>query len=359
MVELYKAYDDYDGFKKKRYFTIRYDILPSDLEVSIPLQRSKEQVAKVLGMIDVKRFELGVVFKIWKTSNYNNAEIEEDFVKEYLFESKSRKLIVWVKFTSSNLNVNFLYDANDKEVEAWILATNHELRTKLGEEKMPSFKILSTTRGNFYTEDINTKNFEQLDIAQFYNDDFQEIDQIITDSIKEVKSGLILLHGKPGTGKTTYIKNLISSFRDQDFIFVQNDLVPELLKPDFVSFLVENKNCILIIEDAEKVVMSREAQESSVVSTILQLTDGLFSDYLNIKVICSFNTNLEKIDKALLRKGRMIARYEFKDLTKDKANQLLKQLGYEEMDKPMSVAEIHKLNHKDFQEEEKQKIGFN
>lgn len=97
-----------------------------------------------------------------------------------------------------------------------------------------------------------------------------------------------------------------------------------MLHPDFISFLLKHQNAILIIEDAEKVLMSREQMnENSVVSTILQLTDGLFSDYLNIKIICTFNTSLDKIDKALLRKGRMIAYYEFKALIPEKANEIL------------------------------------
>ena len=266
---------------------------------------------------------------------------------------------MWISLENNTLYIDFLYDANDKVVEEWILETNHKLRVNLGEIKAPTFKVLSTNRHGFYTEEVNSKNFEELDINQSYNDDFQVINEIITDSIQQTKSGLILLHGKPGTGKTTYIKNLISTYKDKSFIFIQNDFVSKLLKPGFISFLMKNKDRILIIEDAEKVVVSRDSQDLSVVSTILQLTDGLFSDYLNIKVICSFNTDLDKIDKALLRKGRIIARYEFKDLAVEKSNQLLRKIGYDELNKEMSIAEIYGLKEKSFSNLEQQKIGFN
>jgi ATP-dependent 26S proteasome regulatory subunit len=96
-----------------------------------------------------------------------------------------------------------------------------------------------------------------------------------------------------------------------------------------------------------------------VVSTILQLTDGLFSDYLNIKIICTFNTNIERVDKALLRKGRMIANYEFKPLSKEKTNKILKARGYTVTDKEMVLADIFNLNKKDFEHSaNSKKIGF-
>jgi len=45
------------------------------------------------------------------------------------------------------------------------------------------------------------------------------------------------------------------------------------------------------------------------------------------QIICSFNTDVSKIDKALLRKGRLIAKYDFRDLSVAKANALSKKLG--------------------------------
>lgn len=359
MTEIVKAYDSYGDLERNLYFSTLFNIIPSNLELNLSLEENKENIEEVLNLLDLSKFELEIVYKNWNTSDYKNTEISEDYAYEYLFKSKIKKLIIWVSLETNNLNVDFFYDAKEEKVEKWILKTNHKLRMNLGETKTPSFKILSTNRGGFYAEKVNTKNFEELNINQLYNNDFEEVNQIITNSIKKEKSGLILLHGKPGTGKTTYIKNLISIFKNKNFIFIQNDFVPQLLKPEFVSFLLKNKNCILIIEDAEKVVISRDSQESSVVSTILQLTDGLFSDYLNIKVICSFNTDLNKIDKALLRKGRMIARYEFKNLTKEKTNQLLKKIGYEELNKEMSIAEIYKLKDKNFSKIDQRKIGFN
>ena len=83
---------------------------------------------------------------------------------------------------------------------------------------------------------------------------------------------------------------------------------------------------------------------------ILNISDGLLSDELCIKFICTFNAPLKDIDEALLRKGRLAARYEFKDLTTDKVNQLIKEEGLDipQQTHPMTLAEIYNYEGMDF-----------
>ncbi len=54
----------------------------------------------------------------------------------------------------------------------------------------------------------------------------------------------------------------------------------------------------------------------------------------------------------------MIAKYEFKPLTVDKARALALSLGYEGVGEEMSLAEIYKMKEPAFQQEERKKIGF-
>lgn len=358
MAELIQSLDSYHDFEKSSYFIICFDRIASRLLFETPLEESKENMQAVLETIDLHSQELEVVFKHWNTENTKNADISKDFPHEYLLKSKSKKLLIWLTINYEELKVDFLYDHSDLDLEQWVISTSHKLRTKYGLNRTPVFKVLSRDSSSFYTEDVRTDGYE-ADIQKMYNDDFTEINDIIEDSLLIDKAGLILLHGAPGTGKTSYIKNLIRKHDKKSFIFIQNEFINELLHPDFISFLLKHQNSILIIEDAEKVLMSREQMnENSVVSTILQLTDGLFSDYLNIKIICTFNTSIDKIDRALLRKGRMIAYYEFKALIPDKANELLNSISHESTDIDMTLADIFNFRNKSFYQTEKGKIGF-
>ena len=124
--------------------------------------------------------------------------------------------------------------------------------------------------------------------------------------------------------------------------------------------MIENPNSIFVIEDAENIVLDRESNGNSSVSALLNISDGLLSDCLNIQIICSFNTDVSKIDKALMRRGRLIAKYDFQELESDKANQLSKKLGFgTTYNSSVVLTEIYNHDEKNFNEEkEREKIGF-
>ncbi|MBK6989370.1 MAG: AAA family ATPase [Bacteroidetes bacterium] len=130
-----------------------------------------------------------------------------------------------------------------------------------------------------------------------------------------------MLHGKPGTGKlhtsVTHVQPL-----KKDIIFLPPNMAKVITNPDLISILIDNPNSIFVIEDAENIVADREQDGKSPVSALLNISDGLLSDCLNIQIICSFNTPLSKVDSALLRKGRLIAKYEFNELMLKKAQHL-------------------------------------
>jgi hypothetical protein len=177
---------------------------------------------------------------------------------------------------------------------------------------------------------------------------------------KKGKSGLMLFHGEPGTGKSTYIRHLVQSIR-KNVIFMSPALAANLDTPSLTTLLINNANSIIIIEDAEGLVVSRERERNSGISMLLNLTDGLLGDSLGIQIIATFNTKISNIDKALLRKGRLNSLLEFKALPIEKAKTLLSikgNLNYI-VTKPMTLAEIFNISESDYQyNNERQSIGF-
>jgi len=358
MSELLKTFDSYNDFSRDSFFTLIYDVLSSNLSLEVPLEATKKNMDRVLEFMDLAGNNFEAVFKNWNTDDSNDADFGKDFPYEYLFRGINKKVLIAIALEEDTLGVDFLYDCKDVELEKWIVKMNDNLRKEFGLSRSPTFKVLTKSRARFSTEEVRAEKVS-IDLEKNYNDDFIEVFEKVEHSILNKESGLILLYGKPGTGKSTYIKSLISEHQKSNFIFIQNEFVNNLLDPDFISFLLKQRNSILLIEDAEKVIRSRESfNEGSIVSTILQLTDGLFSDYLNIKVVCTFNTSLSKIDSALLRKGRMITMYEFKNLTVGKTNKLLEELEHEKSEVGLSVADIYNNDQEGFANIEKSNIGF-
>jgi|TARA_R110001592_G_scaffold238170_1_gene497641 energy-coupling factor transporter ATP-binding protein EcfA2 len=201
---------------------------------------------------------------------------------------------------------------------------------------------------------------DDFSIKENYNDDFIEVDKKIVKHLStKNKKGLILLHGEPGTGKTTYIKHLADKLEKQ-IIFVPPMMTGAIADPAFIPFLMKYPDSILIIEDAETVIKDRNVTgNGNSVSNILNLTDGILGECLKIQIIATFNTERTQIDKALLRKGRLITDYKFEKLSVEKSNTLLKKTGVKvNVDKPMSLADIYYYNETNTNKKDKPTIGF-
>lgn len=199
----------------------------------------------------------------------------------------------------------------------------------------------------------------KLDLGLFYNEDFKSIDELVRKRLgKKKDKGIVLLHGLPGTGKTTYLRYLISRMRKR-VLFLSPSIAGKLMNPDFISLLIDNPDTVLIIEDAEHIIMDRKINSGSSVSNLLNISDGLLADFLNIQLICTFNSSLTLVDEALLRKGRLIAKYEFGKLAVSQSQRLSNHLGFDTViTKPMTIAEIANQHEKQVVAPRMEVIGF-
>ena len=198
----------------------------------------------------------------------------------------------------------------------------------------------------------------RLDLNLFYEDDFAAVHNTIIRRLnKKEGKGIVLLHGIAGTGKTTYLRYLVGKIKKK-VLFVPPDTAAHIMNPDLVKLLIDNPNSVLIIEDAENIIMQRQQGSDSAASNLLNISDGLLSDFLKVQIICTFNSALSVVDTALLRKGRLIAKYEFGKLSIPKAQKLSEYTGSKlQVPMPMTVAEVMNQDEKSY-EAERARIGF-
>lgn len=253
--------------------------------------------------------------------------------------------------------------------EAEVEKLTEEFKKFYKKPTLPPNNVYTVAYENgFYLNKLPTKDFSELDILKNYNDDFINENEIIKKFVEaDSESGLMILHGDKGTGKSTYIRHLISSYSEKKFVYIPANLVSMLSQPNFSSFLMTLQDHVIILEDCEEAIKDRKANGSpAAVSLLLNLTDGLLSDGLGLKFICTFNDDVKNIDSALLRKGRLVSKYEFKPLDTDKANALLEELYGEKFDKgeyeispatdkPLSLADIYHFYEASY-EKERRKI---
>jgi hypothetical protein len=273
---------------------------------------------------------------------------KESYLSNTIYEEQAiynLKENIIISFDATKSDISIYYNGNANEILDTLISQlkKFKLRTK----KSYHIYLLVNGRLGLTTKPLEI-NKPKLSLKDNYNDDFVAVHQIINERLsKNGNKGLVILHGKPGTGKTSYIRYLVTTIK-KNVIFLPPKMASVITNPDLIQILLENQNSILVVEDAENIILDREHKGSSSVTELLNITDGLLSDFLNIQVICSFNTDISKVDAALLRKGRLIAKYEFKDLEVDKANALSKKIGFSKnFTKSTSLASIynHEENH--------------
>ena len=229
----------------------------------------------------------------------------------------------------------------------------------------------------FYVKDFYiTKDYTINNGDLHYGHGFDDFHHKLLKKFSIDSKGLVLFHGEPGTGKTFYIRSLIKDLIaiGKFVIYFPPSMIQEMVSPDIMTFLAslvmgkaeEGKSCVLLLEDAEPLLMTREKDgRTAGISNLLNVTDGLLNDMLSIQVIATFNTELKHIDNALLRPERLIARKEFKKLSAQDALKLYSSLGIStNVESSMSLAEIYSSSKNndilvhEYENTIKTKIGF-
>lgn len=128
---------------------------------------------------------------------------------------------------------------------------------------------------------------------------------------------VLIMYGAPGTGKTTLLRHMIYEHNLAASVVYDEALMEQ--DAIFQSFLFDGENDILIIEDADTIITSREIENNKLMSRFLNISDGLIK-LPNKKLVFTTNlTDIGKVDQALLRAGRCFDAVHTRPLTHDEA----------------------------------------
>lgn len=283
-------------------------------------------------------------------------------VEQYYFVNKKNKTTILIssKNESNEISYRFSINYSTRNCVLEDIINQEELKKYEIELKKKNISLIKSEMGHLDLEEYDL-NIPDMDLELNYGLNFLKLHETIIKRLNNPNDkGIVLFHGSPGTGKTSYIKYLTRLITNKEILFIPPSMAETLSEPSIIPFLMEHKNSILIIEDAEKVISDRDVNGSSIgVSNILNLTDGILGDCLNIQIVATFNMKREKIDQALLRKGRLIAEHKFTPLSVEESNKLLIHNGSEKrVDKPTSLADIYNIDEDLIRVEDNQKIGF-
>ena len=259
---------------------------------------------------------------IFLTNKEKNAIVKIDLDRHHC--SFDKKMII------NNNEIDFFLIFYYTDKFNYKLLINNIFEKKYLNENLinkPTVEFLFKERNKgFYLKKFDLEKID-IDFTLNYNLDITK--EKIFNVIESSESGFILFSGKPGTGKTSFIQYLAQKYKNKKFVFIPSQIAEILADPEFLNFVISKlRNSVLIIEDSEKLFMNRNISTngSHSASTILNITDGILSKILNLKIITTQNT-IENIDNAFLRKGRLLQKVTFLPLKPEQANKLAKKLG--------------------------------
>jgi hypothetical protein len=256
---------------------------------------------------------------------------------------------------SETMFINILPTLDNKKFIEKVMKKIHTYLIDVSTQ-IDKFYMIAQGQHGLFTQKTKFKSIpvenDRFDL--FYGENFphEKMQRFVWDKT----DNLMLLHGDPGTGKSNYIKHLITSSKKK-VIYIPPSMLSVISDPGFVTFMMDNKDSILLIEDAEEVL---SVDRNSATNNLLGLTDGFLKDALGLKVIATFNCDIGKIDPALKRKGRMYFEYKFDKLSVDECRTLATHLKLDkEIRDPMTLAEFFSVEENTIEDSFKERfIGF-
>ena len=171
---------------------------------------------------------------------------------------------------------------------------------------------------NALLHETNYQDILELDFNPLATPFIKNVDQYIENFLNS-KAPVLILQGEAGTGKTTFVKQILKVMQKQ--ILQNRDLFKVtysfdeniFYSSDFYKQLIFDDYDVQVYEDINQVLHKNQDEEINPINKFLSVTDGLISKYKKIII----TTNIEskhQLNPALLRPGRCYDVIEFRKL---------------------------------------------
>ena len=226
-----------------------------------------------------------------------------------------------------------------KEFEAWVKSV------KVYKEENCCYAL--TVEDSYGLTALTQKKVEF--IPENYSEEIVRKRQSILRNIesKEPRGRISILAGPPGTGKTKLIQSLIPDMgKKVRIVYLPTYLVSQIDSPKLLGFLLGQAayKFVFLVEDCDSLLVPRGMDSVNVLSSFLNLTDGILGNCLDIHFIVSTNAKTTEYDPAITRPGRLTELVDFELLDAAHANQVYRRISKREEDifkKPASLADVY------------------
>jgi hypothetical protein len=261
------------------------------------------------------------------------------------------------KNSQNSIIIDLVFYYKDVE-EDWnvvkeIVESLNDCILNVADEESHNLYNIVVSNGNVEMEPVNFSD-DFTDIEFFYSENtFKKISKL-RKKISKNDSGIYVLDGERGLGKTTLIKYLAEEV-DKVFLHIPSNLVDLTINnPDFINILRKYQSPVIVLDDCETIMADMFGKTNQTVTNILQIVDGLTSSIRKVNIVCVFNEPIDEED-TILTANNFRERVEFDLLSPDESSELSKLIGFEKVykNKNRLVDIINKKKNLEYK-----KIGF-
>jgi energy-coupling factor transporter ATP-binding protein EcfA2 len=204
------------------------------------------------------------------------------------------------------------------------------------ETSVPMWFVAATPHGpSMDRRTINAPNWTDLH-ANYSSAARHGLDDLMKLADPTNRGRIILLHGDPGTGKTTAIRALAKAWKpwcasiyvlDQERLFADVTYLRQLVL-DSQDEVEGDRWRLFIIEDADEIISAdAKARTGQALSRLLNVSDGIIGQGLKSLFLISTNEPVSRLHPAVVRPGRCLADLEVGPLSPEEATTWLAAHG--------------------------------
>lgn len=234
---------------------------------------------------------------------------------EALYNDNQR---VWLVAEKAMLSLNTV--ERGKSIEASLVTNDEELFNKVSALLSRVIVPEDVSKGVVFAlaKEMTGYSITRLGVAgsplergNYSAQVLEKYDHVVADFNTDKPCGrLVILSGDPGTGKTFLIRSILGQAKKAAFILIPPQMVLDLSGPEILPALTNAKResngpIILIVEDADQVLVQRDKADMGGISSLLNLGDGILGAVLDVRILATTNATQLQIDPATRRPGRL------------------------------------------------------